>query len=157
MKKCINCGFENPDDITSCQSCSTKTFVCSSPEAIGGHIITPEEQHFWEHMTFRQFAILFIRLQALWFLPYAFDEATYLPTYFTRLHHTAFSVAADSDVRRSIFWIFFRIICHIAAMVVCMRYANRIASWLVRDSIPRQPPNDALEAMPTPPPDLTKP
>jgi RNA polymerase subunit RPABC4/transcription elongation factor Spt4 len=47
MKTCSNCGVQNPDDAMRCQACSTTTFISSSPEAIGGHIISPEEQRFW--------------------------------------------------------------------------------------------------------------
>ena len=46
-------GVQNPDEAASCQACSTTTFVSSSPEAIGGHIISPAEGRFWERMTFR--------------------------------------------------------------------------------------------------------
>src|SRR5271168_5305684 len=69
MKKCANCGFESPDEALSCPSCSTDAFVATSPEALG-HIISPEEQRFWERMTFRQFAVFLIRLQAVWLLFY---------------------------------------------------------------------------------------
>jgi hypothetical protein len=60
MKNCVNCGFECADDAVTCPSCSADTFVSSSPAAIGGHIISPQEHRFWEKMNFRQFAILFI-------------------------------------------------------------------------------------------------
>jgi hypothetical protein len=140
MKKCANCGFENPDDETNCKSCSTDTFVGSSPEAAGGNIISPEEQHFWERMTFRQFAIFFIRFEAIWFLAYAIDEATYLPSFFAGLHRAVSDLAYSSE-RNAIFWAFVRIVWHVAASIACIRYADRIASWLVRDVIPRQGPN----------------
>jgi hypothetical protein len=124
--------------------------VTSSPEAIGGHIISPAEQHFWERMTFRQFTVVFVRFQSLFFLTYAIDDATYLPSYFSRLHETV-SGFANSDERRALFWLAFRILWHIAAFIICIRYAERIASWLVRDTIPRQPPNTALEPTATVP------
>jgi uncharacterized membrane protein YvbJ len=66
MKKCANCGLENPDDALSCQACSTDTFVSSSLKSIGGHIISPEKNRFSERMTFRQFAVFIIRLQAVY-------------------------------------------------------------------------------------------
>ena len=140
MKKCANCGFECHDDMLSCPSCSTDTFVSSSPEASGGHIISPVEQRFWERMTFRQFAVLFIRFQSLWFLTYAIDDATYIPGYISRLHELVSGVVY-SEERRAFYWLLFRILWHVAAFVACIRYADRIASWLVRDTIPKQPPN----------------
>ena len=138
MKKCANCGFENPDDVNNCQSCSTETFVASSTVTTGGHIISPEENRVWERMTFRQFIILFIRVQAIWLLVYAVDEATYLPRYFAVLHN-AMSDSAFAHARNDLFWAFFRVIWHIAATIAVIRYAERIASWLIRDTIPREP------------------
>ena len=139
MKKCVNCGSENPDEVTNCQSCNTETFVTSSPEAVGGHIISPEEQRFWERMTFRQLAILFIRFQSIWFLTYAFDEAIFMPSYVSRLH-SAVSALAVADASRAIWGLVLRMICHIATAIAVFRYADRIASWLVRDKITNQPP-----------------
>ena len=80
MKKCVNCGFESKDETLSCPSCSTDTFTSASPEALG-HIISPEEQRFWERMTFRQFAVFLIRLQALYLFVEAINYATYLLDY----------------------------------------------------------------------------
>ena len=42
------------------------------------YVISTEEQRFWERMTFRQFAILIIRVQAVWLLFDAVVEGTYL-------------------------------------------------------------------------------
>jgi hypothetical protein len=128
MKKCANCGFESPDEAISCPSCSTDAFVTSSPEALG-HIISPEEHRFWEQMTFRQFAIFLIRLQALWLIFYAVVEVTYLMEYITPYSHFT---------RHAIF-IVFRIALHIALVIICLRYADRIVSWFVKDIIPKTP------------------
>jgi hypothetical protein len=143
MKKCVNCGFENSDEATSCQSCSAETFVASSPDAIGGHIISLAEQRVWERMTFRQFAILFIRFQAIWFLPYAIDDVTYLATALANLHNVV--GVAYSEERHYIFRLVFSIFWHVAAFIAFIRYAERIASWLIKDIIPKSPPNTALE------------
>jgi len=70
-----------------------ETFLSSSPQAAGGHIIPAEEKHFWERMTLRQLAIFIIRLQGAWLL---FDTVTYisyLPTYWHKFH----SMMAASD------------------------------------------------------------
>jgi hypothetical protein len=137
MKKCANCDFDNSDDATNCQSCNTETFVASSPAAIGGHNISPEEQRFWQRMTLRKFTILFIRIEGLFFLAYAIDEATYLPGYFRHLHN-AVNEAVIADERSTIFWVLFRVFWHVAAVIAIIRYADRIASWLVKDAIPRR-------------------
>jgi hypothetical protein len=133
MKKCANCGSENPDDAIDCPVCSTDTFISSSPEAVGGHIISPEEQRFWERMTFRQFAVFFIRIQALWFIVsavlYAVDLIPYL---FPYLHFTRYALL-----------IALRVGLNVAGAVVCIRYADRIVSWFVKDVIPRASPNES--------------
>jgi hypothetical protein len=134
MKKCANCGFESPDEALSCPSCSTDAFVATSREALG-HIISPEEQRFWERMTFRQFAVFLIRLQAVWLLFYTAIEATYLVPYLTPYVH--FTLYATTIV--------FRGALHLALALICIRYADRIVSWFVKDIIPKQPPNTALE------------
>jgi hypothetical protein len=128
MKKCANCGFESPDEAISCPSCSTDSFVSSSPEALG-HIISPEEQRFWERMTFRQFAVFLIRLQALWFIFEAINYATYLVEYLTpNVHFTRYA-----------YLIVLRIVLHVALAIICIRYADRIVSWFVKDIIPKPP------------------
>jgi hypothetical protein len=128
MKKCANCGFESPDEALSCPSCSTDAFVTTSPEALG-HIISPEEQRFWERMTFRQFAVFLIRLQALWLLFYAVVEATYLLPYLTPYQRfTTYALL-----------ILLRGALHLALAIICLRYADRIVSWFVKDIIPKSP------------------
>ena len=155
MKKCANCGFESPDDAVSCPSCSTDTFVSSSPDALG-HIISPEEQRFWERMTFRQFAVFIIRLQAIWFLFYAVDVATYLPSYLSRLHDIFSGSPGYMETRHAFFLALFRVLWHVAGAVVCIRYAERIVSWFVKDVIPKPPPNKSLQPTATAPSDLTE-
>jgi hypothetical protein len=142
MKKCANCGFECHDEMLSCPSCSSDAFVTTSPEALG-HIISPAEQHFWQRMTFRQFTIVFIRFQSLFFLAYAIEDATYLIMDISSLHNL--SGLGYSDERHYVFWRLFTLLWHLAAFIACIRYADRIASWLIKDIIPKSPPNTALE------------
>ena len=128
MKKCANCGFESSDEAIGCPSCSTGTFISSSPEALG-HIISQEEQRFWERMTFRQFAVWFIRLQALWLLFDAVLDATYLTDYLMpNVHFTPHAKM-----------IIVRVALHVALAIICIRYADRIVSWFVKDIIPKPP------------------
>ena len=128
MKKCANCSFESPDGTLSCPTCGADTFISSSPEALG-HIISPEEQRFWERMTFRQFAVFIIRLQALWLIFSAIVYATYLLEYLTPYPHFT----------RYAWMIVFRAVLHLAMAIFCIRYADRIVSWFVKDIIPKTP------------------
>lgn len=41
--------------------------------------ISPQEKQFWERMNFRQFCLLFIRMQAIWLLLNTAIDLTYLP------------------------------------------------------------------------------
>ena len=138
MKKCVNCGFESADEAISCPSCNTDTFTSASPEALG-HIISPEEQCFWDRMTFRQFAVFTIRLQALWFIFSAVNYATYLTDYLTPYPHFT----------RYAWMMVFRIVLHLAMAIFSIRYADRIVSWFVKDIIPKphvKPDNDKPSA-----------
>lgn len=131
MKKCANCGLESPDQAMSCPSCSTDAFVSTSPEALG-HIISPAEERFWERMTFRQFAIFFIRLQALWLFFYAVIDASYFVEYLIPDRpYAVFTIHSKM--------ILVRVAMHIALAIYCLRYADRIVSWFVKDIIPKSP------------------
>jgi hypothetical protein len=130
----------------SCPSCSSDAFVTTSPDALG-HIISPEEQRFWERMTFRQFAIFLIRIQAFWLFIYAVIDASYLTDYFVPYIH--FTLHAKMIV--------VRVGLYLAVAVYCLRYADRIVSWFVKDVIPKMPPNTALEPAGTAPASSTKP
>jgi hypothetical protein len=127
MKKCVNCGFESADEVLSCPSCSTDTFTSTSPEALG-HIISPEEQRYWERMTFRQFAVFCIRLQALWLIFYAITYSTYLLEYLPPYHFTRYA-----------YLMVLRVAMHVVLAIICLRYADRIVSWFVKDIIPKPP------------------
>ena len=126
MKKCANCGLESPDDTNRCPSCNADTFVSSSPEALG-HIISPEEQRFWDRMTFRHFAVFIIRLQALWFFFDAIMDVTYLAEYLTPYVHLTLHAKM----------IVVRIALYLVGSVVCIRFADPIASWFIKDMVPK--------------------
>src|SRR5437762_3033025 len=89
MKHCTYCGKEYPEDLEVCPVDGnalrpTGEAQTSRPLSEGAqqtHTISPAEQRFWERMTFREFAILIVRLQALWLLFPVVVELTYLPGY----------------------------------------------------------------------------
>jgi hypothetical protein len=142
MKKCTYCGLENPDEAVMCGTCHTE-FVAPSqpspPEPSGEYMISPDEQHFWERMTFRQFAILIVRLQALWLFFDAVVDATHLPRYFTLASEAP--SAFSQGMRLDLLFLILRIIIQIAAAVALIQYTERVLSWLVKDCVPKQPPD----------------
>ncbi len=80
-------------------------------------------------MTFRQFAVFLIRLQALWFLFDAIYDTTYLTDYLMPPAH--FTPHA--------YMIVVRACLYVAVAIICLRYAERIISWFVKDIIPKAP------------------
>ena len=142
MKKCSYCGFENPEEAVQCRSCHTD-LVSQSQAPLAKPKSEPEMSHeerrFWDQMTFRQFAILLIRLQAVWLLFNAILDLTYLPSYFTRLHDVPAYSASYQELRRNLFFALLRVILHVAAAVAVIQCAERVLSWLVRDWIQTKP------------------
>ena len=80
-------------------------------------------------MNFRQFAIFTIRLQALWLFFYAVIDATYLVDFLVPPAH--FTLYARLLV--------VRVSLHLVVGILCLRYADRIVSWFVKDIVPRTP------------------
>src|SRR6266478_6535209 len=97
MKHCTYCGKEYSDEVEVCptdgkplQHAGEQRAAEPPPAVVPNRdMISPEERRFWERMTFRQFAILTVRLQAVWLLFYAVIDVTYLPRYFTRVRGTS--------------------------------------------------------------------
>src|SRR6478735_5146488 len=89
MKHCTYCGKEYTDDISNCpidgkplQPDGLPTSDPHPPPVPSRNTISNEERRFWEQMTFKQFAVLMIQLQAIWLLFNAVIDVTYLPRYF---------------------------------------------------------------------------
>ncbi len=127
MKNCLACGHENPDTAAHCQTCDTRAFVSSSPEAAGGHIISPDEKLFWDRMGFCQFAVVVIRVGTLWYLFRTILVATYLPNYF-RISGGAVSPFAAYELKAYLF--LFRIAFSLGALLALFRFAPNIVNWL---------------------------
>lgn len=141
MKKCGYCGLENSDEATQCATCHTD-LALPSPVEGESHtrsVTSVEEQRFWERMTFREFAALFLRLQAIWLLWYAALDLLYIPGYIGRSPTGAIYLSPGA------FRLILRIILHVAAAVAVIQYADRLLSWLVRDWIRNQPSNESLK------------
>ncbi len=148
MKNCSYCGKEYSDEMEVCptdgkslqRAGQVETPMPGTLKIERHEMVSPEEQRFWRRMTFRQFAILMVRLQAVWLLFYAAVDATYLSRYFN-LWTTASSYAALSPAGRlDLLMLILRVIMHVAAAVALIQHAEKVLSWLVKDSIPKEPP-----------------
>ncbi len=128
MKKCIYCGHENQDDAARCLECGTAFIV---PGA--SHVqVSPEEQCFWDRMTFREFALLFVRLQALWVIFPAVVELTYLPGYLSTFFPARRFDVLPSDMKQTFYLALLRIALRVAVGIGVFAYADRLLSWLAK-------------------------
>ncbi len=100
-------------------------------------------------MTFRHFAIFFIRVQSVWLFFYGIIDATYLVEYWAPNYpHFIFALRAKMIV--------VRVAMYFAAGIYCLRYADRIVSWFVKDIIPKLPLNTTVTPTNTVSGDSTK-
>jgi hypothetical protein len=152
MIKCTHCGSENPNDAARCVACNTALIAQSPPsrpEPKSNHPLSPEESRFWERMTFRQFAILMVRLQAVWFLFYAVIDVTCLPRYFPKPRGaSSYYTPLYAQMNLDQFLAVFRIILHVAAAIALIQFAERVLSWLMKDSFVKQTPNEPMQPTP---------
>lgn len=141
MKRCTYCGAEYPDDAEVCVTDGYRLPEPPGVEKIAPPIIesevrlkkdtSAEEQKVWDKMTFQRFAILFIRIEALWLLLYVIFDSTYLVRNFIKLVQSSHYMA--EQIRIDIFWEMLRILLHVAAAVFLIQKAEKILSWLVKD------------------------
>lgn len=149
MKRCPYCGTEYPNEKVVCATDGNslqligEALVPKTPsdDSDRGYAISPEERRFWDRMTFRQFAILTIRLEAVSLLFTAALEATYLPRYISRAYSatTTYSDLASAS-KFDLFVMSLRIIIHVAIALALIQNAERVLSWLVRDLVEKPPP-----------------
>jgi len=148
MKHCNYCGKDFTDEFEMCPIDGRRLVPIADaevpgefvPEPIPPYQISPAEKRFWERMTFRQFAILIIRLQSIWMLFNAAVEATYVLGYLDLSSPISTFSLLSSTSKFNLFLLILRIIMHVAAAVFLIQKAEVILSWLVKDSVQEQPP-----------------
>lgn len=152
MKHCNYCGKEYSDELETCPTDGYRlqgVGEAQNPESrkrnVGKGMISSEEQSFWERMTYRQFGVFFIRMQAVWFIFYAILDLTYLPSYFPSLHEIFSSDSLHPILDLRSFMAILRILLNIAGALACIQFADRIVSWLVKDMISDRRPDVADE------------
>jgi hypothetical protein len=141
MKTCPYCGAKYSDELEKCPVDQTAL------ETIGGlkptveavvpqFAFSPREQQFWERMTFRQFAILIVRLQALWLFFNAVLDVTYVPNYIT-FHSSAYR--SSLLIASGLYTLLLRILLNIVAGVLVIQKTEKLLSWMVKDCVSEQP------------------
>jgi hypothetical protein len=140
MKLCKSCGKEYSDNLEMCPEdghplsaiAEMPTAGSSSEQAQESVVISSAEQRFWDRMTFREFAILIVRLQALWILFPVLVELTYLPGYLSTIYPEQRFVLLPPDMKRSFYLALLRIALRSAVGVAAFIYAERLLSWLAK-------------------------
>lgn len=97
--------------------------------------ISAEEQRFWDRMTFRQFAILIIRLQSLWLFLNAILDATYLTRYLNLSTTLTTFSALTSYGKREFIMLVVRVLINLSAGIVLIQKAEKVLSWMVKDYV----------------------
>lgn len=150
MKKCSYCGLENTDEAVMCATCHTEFVtlkpapppLSAAPQA--DCTISPQEMSFWGRMTFRQFAVLMIRLEAIWFFFYAVLDATYLPRYVIDLPLFFSGTRASMTYQLDFILLIVRIGMHVIAGFLLIFNADKLLSWMVRDLVHQPAPLNPL-------------
>jgi len=148
MKHCPYCGKDFADEIELCPVDGRRLepfgeAPVSTPPAPAirqQYVMSPEETRFWQRMTFRQFAILMVRLQAVWLFFNAIVEGTYLLNYLNLSSPYGAYFTMSPSAKLSLFLLILRIILHVAAAIAVIQKAEAILGWLVKDSVQEQPP-----------------
>ena len=87
-------------------------------------------------MTFRQFAIVMIRLQALWLFINAALDMIYIPRYI--LVRSPFYHSEIVVEKSAMFTLVLRILLNIGGGVLIIQKAEKILSWMVKDMVSEQ-------------------
>jgi len=146
MKHCPYCGKEYPDEVDVCPTDNQRlqpigeqagSKIASALPTPPRDEISPEEQRFWERMTFRQLAILIVRIQAVWMIYNGVIEITYLSRYidlFIRSSVYARPIMSPYETRELIMLVL-RIFIHFAVAIFLIQKAEKVLSWFVRDYV----------------------
>ncbi len=154
MKYCDYCGKNFPDEMDVCptdgkplQRPGEVPRADSPRRDVEVHqASSPAEQRFWSQMTFKDFAALLLRFQALWFFFYALLDATYL-TRFVNLSSSASSYSTlSASAKLDLFMLILRVGLNAALGLVLIKHAERVLGWLVRDWMLNQPPKSDEQA-----------
>ena len=152
MKHCAYCGKEYPDNLEVCPidgEALRDTGKTPAPTHLTDAdaqsiVISKAEQHFWERMTFREFAIVIVRLQALWILFPAIVELTYLPGYLSAIFPAERFNLLPPDMRHSFELALLRIALRVIVTVLVFQNADRLLSWLAKDLVSKQSPTKTV-------------
>lgn len=142
MKNCTYCGKEYPDDFQVCSIDGAPLRAAAEPMAstrvppICG--VSPAEEAFWNRMNFRTFAVVLVRLLAVWSLICAAIEATLLPRYVRPILMLSSAPRVSAWTELDLFWVILRLLIYVGAAVFLIQRSERVLSWIVKDLLPTE-------------------
>jgi hypothetical protein len=144
MKNCTCCGKEYPDDLEACPIDGHALRRVGGPEfqdeakaeVAPLDAVSPEEKTFWERMTFRQVAILFIRIQAIGFLFNAAIDLTYLPRYLDFWSYRSSYSEMSGRAKLDLLLLVLRILMNVAVAFALIQHSDKILRWFLKDLVP---------------------
>jgi hypothetical protein len=74
----------------------------------------------------------------LWLIFNAALDASYLPRYISRYTAGLKYGAVSGEARRDLAFLLLRIVFHVVVAVLLILHAERVLSWLVKDSVAKQ-------------------
>lgn len=92
-------------------------------------------------MTFRQFAVLIIRLQALWLFFNAVLDGTYLPYYIREWTIGGSFTRASPAMQLNSWMLLLRIALNVIGGIALILHTEKLLSWMIKDLVPQQPPD----------------
>jgi hypothetical protein len=107
--------------------------------------MSSSERHFWEKMTFRQVAILIIRIQAVDLFIRAIEYSTVLPSYFRRFNDTFLGAEGHAAARESLAYLLLKMALFAAAGLACLQFSEAILRWFVKDLIPNRTSESSID------------
>jgi hypothetical protein len=154
MKHCAYCGNQYPDELEFCPVDREPlkpvgNAIAVPPETdnpVTDAMVAERERQFWQAMNFKSFAALLIRIQALWFLVFALENATYLPRYFARLANAPSHTNLAREAGFDLFWLILRMMVYVGSALGAIQYAESILGWLTRNWVAHQPPEGSSSA-----------
>jgi hypothetical protein len=142
MKLCPYCGKEYPDDLQLCpvDNQLLQPAGTSKPEPsvakTAERAISLEEKRFWSRITFRQFAIVMLRLQACWLFINAAVDLIYIPRYI-KLYNTFYHSQVLID-KPGFYTLLLRILINVGLGILIIQKAEKFLSWVVKDLVAEQ-------------------
>ena len=136
MRKCSYCGLENSDEAQECVTCHTALI----PAAISPKVAetSAAERLFWDRLTLKDFAILIVKVQALWVLFPVLVDLTYLPGYLSAFFPARRFDFIPQEMKQTFYLAILRIVLRAMVGIGVFVNAEILLNWVARTLISRR-------------------